>query len=79
MRLKTVVLPAPFGPMSPTNSRSPTVLVSSDTAVNPPKRMVQPSSSSSGVAMCQADLRFHSGQMNKPCGRTIINEMISSE
>src|ERR1700733_12633595 len=44
MRLKAVVLPAPFGPINPTRSCSPTTRFSAETAVNPPKRMVQFSS-----------------------------------
>src|SRR5205814_726291 len=38
--LKTVVLPAPFGPIRPTRSREPTWRSNSPTAVRPPKRMV---------------------------------------
>src|SRR5947207_15121706 len=41
MKLKTVVLPAPFGPIRPTSSSGPISRSSSETAVNPPKRMVQ--------------------------------------
>src|SRR3954470_21867173 len=39
MQLKMVVLPAPFGPMSPTISNSPTVMETSRSACRPPKRM----------------------------------------
>src|SRR5215207_4739480 len=48
-RLKTVVLPAPLGPMMLTSSPSATVSAKSLTAVTPPKRRVRPVSSSSAV------------------------------
>src|SRR6266536_1007810 len=44
MTLKSVVLPAPFGPMMPTRSPSPTSKLTSRTAVRPPKRLVTRSS-----------------------------------
>src|SRR5512140_2958287 len=40
--LKTVVLPAPLGPIRPTISPSSMETSSFDTAVRPPKRMVMP-------------------------------------
>ena len=49
--LNTVVLPAPFGPINPTNSPSPTRKFTSLTAVKPPKRMVMFSSSSKEALM----------------------------
>src|SRR3954452_14613730 len=39
MQLKIVVLPAPFGPMSPTISNSPTLIETSRSACRPPKLM----------------------------------------
>src|SRR5438309_8487793 len=39
MQLKHVVLPAPFGPMSPTISNSSTLMVMSSSACSPPNRM----------------------------------------
>ena len=41
MRLKTVVLPAPFGPMSPTMAPWPTSKEISFTAISPPKDLVR--------------------------------------
>src|SRR5215468_1214238 len=46
MTLKSVVLPAPLGPMMPTISPGATPRETSRTAVNPPKRLVTASSSS---------------------------------
>src|SRR5262249_36279799 len=46
MTLKSVVLPAPLGPMMPTISPGPTRSETSRTAVSPPKRLVTASSSS---------------------------------
>src|SRR3990170_3684727 len=40
MQLKTVVLPAPFGPMRPTISPRPTVISTASKALRPPKFMV---------------------------------------
>src|SRR4051794_4497219 len=42
MQLKIVVLPAPFGPMSPTISNSSTFRVTSRSACRPPKRIETP-------------------------------------
>src|SRR5205823_3092760 len=42
MQLKIVVLPAPFGPMSPTISNSPTRRLTSCSAWRPPKRIETP-------------------------------------
>ena len=41
MRLKTVVFPAPFGPMSPTMAPSSTSKETSFTAISPPKDFVR--------------------------------------
>ena len=51
MRLKTVVLPAPLGPMRPQSSPSLTVKSTALTAVRPPKRMVVWESWRSGAGM----------------------------
>jgi len=51
MRLKTVVLPAPFGPMSPTISPGRTSKVRSETAVRPPKDLVRPETSRSAIQL----------------------------
>ena len=45
-QLKNVVLPAPFGPMSPTDSPSSTVIDTSSSAVMPENRFVIPVASS---------------------------------
>ena len=50
----------------------------SPTAVRPPKRSVQWSSSSSGAAMLRPCPRA-AFRRNRPCGRRIISRMISSE
>src|SRR5437899_10828471 len=47
--LKIVVFPAPFGPINPTSSCGSTVRLKSATAVRPPKRIVTPRASSSGI------------------------------
>src|SRR2546425_7541400 len=46
MTLKSVVLPAPLGPMIPSRSPRPTSSVTARTAVSPPKRLVTDSSAS---------------------------------
>src|SRR5213592_3639995 len=48
MTLKSVVLPAPFGPMIPRRSPRRTSRLTARTAVRPPKRFVTPSSVSTG-------------------------------
>ncbi len=48
-QLKKVVLPAPLGPMRPTISPELTVRSTLRTAVRPPKRMVTPLASSTGL------------------------------
>jgi hypothetical protein len=40
IRLKSVVFPAPLGPISPTISPGPTSIVTSSTAATPPKRLI---------------------------------------
>jgi hypothetical protein len=52
--LKTVVLPAPFGPMIAVIARSRAVKQMSSTATRPPNRMVRCSTSSSGFAIVGA-------------------------
>src|SRR6185503_15124675 len=47
MTLNNVVLPAPLGPISPTTSVSPTLKLTLETAVKPPKRLLTLLSSSS--------------------------------
>src|ERR1700730_17840040 len=54
MRLKLVVLPAPFGPISATVSFSFTVKLTSCTARRPPNRLLSPLMTS---ASAMADLR----------------------
>src|SRR3954452_18041811 len=50
MQLKAVVLPAPFGPISPTISHSSTFRLSPSIAVRPPKRMVRSRTSRTDTA-----------------------------
>src|SRR6516164_6501027 len=47
--LKSVVLPAPLGPISPRISPSASVKLTSETATSPPKRLVTPLTSSKAV------------------------------
>ena len=47
MQLKSVVLPAPFGPIRPQMLRSPTVKETPPTAVTPPNRITTSLTSSS--------------------------------
>ena len=51
MTLKSVVLPAPFGPMMPMSSAGPTRNVTPDNAEIPPKRTVRPLNSTSASDM----------------------------
>src|SRR5574340_1434470 len=50
MQLKSVVLPAPFGPMSPQIAPGATEKLTSSSAVTPPKRIVRPATRSSARA-----------------------------
>src|SRR4051812_15906177 len=50
MQLNAVVLPAPFGPISPTISHSSTRRSRLSIAVRPPKRMVRSRTSSTDIA-----------------------------
>src|SRR5258705_8012526 len=50
MRLTSVVLPAPFGPMRPRISPAPIVRATSLVATSPPKRLVSPTVSSSAIS-----------------------------
>src|ERR1041384_7129893 len=50
MMLNVVVLPAPFGPMTPTISHSPAESVTFRAACTPPKRIEQPRTSSTDIA-----------------------------
>src|SRR5437764_9020778 len=49
MQLKHVVLPAPFGPISPTISNSSTSRLTSSKAWSPPKRIDSPAASRTGI------------------------------
>src|SRR4051812_41056742 len=55
MQLNAVVLPAPFGPMSPTISHSPIDMEKSSSACRPPKRIDSwlTSSTDTGTALGQ--------------------------
>src|SRR3954470_15893069 len=56
MQLNAVVLPAPFGPISPTISHSSTFRFRPSIAVRPPKRMVRSRTSSTDTgALHRAD------------------------
>src|SRR5215475_11796595 len=53
MRLKSVVFPAPFGPMMPTISPAPTTNETSVSALRPPNRLLTERTSRSGaIALC---------------------------
>src|SRR5438552_3914036 len=53
--LKVVVLPAPFGPMSPVMQSASTSRSTSLTALSPPKRTVRPRTSSSATTVLRGD------------------------
>src|SRR3954454_5320441 len=54
MQLKIVVLPAPLGPIRPTISNSPTLMLTSRRACRPPKRIETPSVSRTGIDSLRA-------------------------
>src|SRR5438309_2534424 len=56
IRLKSVVLPAPFGPITLTISPSSTPRSRSDTTASPPNESETPRSSSSGASATSDDL-----------------------
>src|SRR5215470_12303010 len=60
-RLKQVVFPAPFGPIRPTISPSPTVMSTRLTAANPPKCFVRWCASSRAIrfSWCASGLVLH--------------------
>src|SRR5882724_7457347 len=57
MRLKLVVLPAPFGPIRATVSFSFTVKLTSWTARSPPNRLLRPRMTSASAMTCPLRLR----------------------
>src|SRR3954469_8830913 len=59
MQLKIVVLPAPLGPMSPTISNSPTLMLTSRRACRPPNRMETSVVSRTGIDTLRARSRSH--------------------
>src|SRR5450759_4099225 len=56
MMLKTVVFPAPFGPINPTNSPRPTEKLTSLSANTPPNRALTPTTCSNASAPIAAIL-----------------------
>src|SRR5579872_1120698 len=63
MRLKLVVLPAPFGPISATVSFSFTVKLTSCTARNPPNRLLRPEmTSASAIGLSLRPRRLAAGK-----------------
>ncbi len=83
IRLNTLVLPAPFGPISDTSERLATVAERSPTAVSPPKRNVQfDKLEQRGFAhepLRRRASHENSRGSNRPWGRVIISTMIASE
>src|SRR5262245_1381059 len=61
MQLKSVVLPAPLGPMSPTISRGSIESVTSRLATRPPKRLVVPVTERSGAIASALPLEAERG------------------
>src|SRR3984893_3612048 len=74
-----VVLPAPFGPMRAVMHPDRTLSETLSTASNPPKRLLTPSTRSSGSAIGLSRLqRFHGGEtlpdLAKQAGNTARHE-----
>src|SRR5687767_8720784 len=69
-RLKTVLLPAPLGPMTPWIVPGVTVIERSVTACRPPKRLLTFRSSRSNGHLLTASERLHdaTGQRDQPLG-----------
>src|SRR6476619_779520 len=59
MQLTSVDLPEPFGPIKPTRSPSCTVRSIPSSATKPPKRLLNPLTSSSGIFPSRAQLLLH--------------------
>src|ERR1043165_8142427 len=59
MQLKIVVLPAPLGPMRPTISNSPTLMLTSRSACSPPNRMDTSRVSRTGIDALRAGAAAH--------------------
>src|SRR5690242_12965593 len=70
MMLKRVVFPAPFGPMTPVISPSPTLKETSSRAVTPPKTCLTPRTSSmTRLGTAPAELAQRSGNpTDQPAG-----------
>src|SRR5215470_7529156 len=62
MQLKSVVLPAPFGPMRPTISRGSIESVTFRLATRPPKRLVVPVTERSGAIASALPLEAERGR-----------------
>src|SRR5206468_1126096 len=83
MTLKSVVLPAPFGPMIPRRSPRRTSRLTARTAVRPPKRFVTPSSVSTGSpgskAIGEAGQALGGEPHDEDEGRAVDDEIGSGE
>ena len=80
IRLKSVVFPDPFGPMTLTSSPAYTVSVMPSAAATPPNRLVRPSISSSGRAGASAALgvAHESSTLPSRLGRAVCCSRVSA-
>src|SRR5262245_5104761 len=69
MRLKTVVLPAPFGPINPYKSPESSDILRFFTATRPPKRLVQFWTSSIAMPFSHEPLRTVNHDENEQNGK----------
>src|SRR5262245_22438270 len=69
MRLNTVVLPAPFGPINPYKSPVSSDIVRFFTATKPPKRLVQFRTSSIAMPFSNEPLRTENHDENQENGK----------
>ena len=69
IRLKSVVFPEPFGPMTLTSSPAFTLKLMPSAAATPPNRLVSPSISSSGRAAASAALRRRPRELDRAAAR----------
>ena len=74
-QLKKVVFPAPLGPMRPTISPSCTFMLTSSTAVRPPKRIVTPLASRTIFVPTSCGVRWGSVMVTSPLEVLCLDEL----